>query len=919
MSRLRKLAIGIAVVVVLVLAAVTTFGWAVGRRALPATSGEVQVEGLAADVRVLRDEQGVPHIYADEATDLFRAQGYVHAQDRFFEMDFRRHVTAGRLAELVGENESAISADKLIRTFGWRQVAEQELDLASPRTQEYLRAYADGVNAYIADRSPSELGVEYTVLGATVELENPEPWDPVDSLAWLKAMAWDLRSNYNDELDRALAYSTLEDPSQVAQLFPDYGTAGNRPILTESAAGSGAGSGESAGTEGTGETGTEGTGTGETGTEGTAAEGTGTEGTGTEGTGTEGTGTDGAEGSGSQGAPSATFDGALADKGLREALTATRDALAAVPEQIASGDEGTGSNSWVVSGQYTETGQPMLANDPHLSLQAPGIWHQVGLHCNTVSDSCPFDTAGFGFSGFPGVVIGHNADIAWGLTNMGADVTDFFIERVRGDTYKRGDQWVDLEQREETIRVNGGSPVDLTIRSTVHGPLISDVLDDDKAGAASMDALVHSPTAEGTELGDYAISLQWTALEPGRTADAVFAFDTARNAEDIRQAAALFDVPAQNIVYATTDGHIGYQAPGRIPVRAQVPGPVSSDGSWPRPGWDARYDWTGYVKPENMPRAQDPGEGFIVAANQAVLPGGSGPYLARDWDYGFRSQRIRTLLTEQIDSGRLFSAEDMSAIQNDDWSPFADLLVPVLLEIELEDDYDSDGQRLLRDWDHTMDKDSAAAAYFAAVWQNLLRATFQDELPESMWPEGGDRWLAVVQGMLDDENNAFWDDKTTVSVRESRDEILTQALKSARQDMTVELSKDPGDWSWGMLHQLELEHAALGGEGVPSLVRAYMNPAPQPVSGGTSIVNATSWDASSGSFNVTAGPSMRMVVDLADLDASTWVTVTGVSGHPASNHYDDQLEEWAGGETFAWPFSREAVEAVTEEELTLRP
>ncbi|WP_460704318.1 penicillin acylase family protein [Myceligenerans halotolerans] len=905
MSRLRKLAIGTAVVVVLVLAAVTTFGWAIGRRALPATSGEVQVEGLTADVRVLRDQQGVPHIYADQATDLFRAQGYVHAQDRFFEMDFRRHVTAGRLAELVGEQESAISADKLIRTFGWRQVAEQELDLVSPETQEYLRAYADGVNAYIADRTPSELGVEYTVLGTTVDLENPEPWDPVDSLAWLKAMAWDLRSNYNDELDRGLAYSALEDPSLVAQLFPEYGTAGNRPILTESAAQPGTGSGDAAGSN-------------DTASEQAGTEGAGTEGTGGAESGTTADGTATGEDSATGEPSSDGLDGALLDTDLRQALAATQEALAAVPEQIARG-EGTGSNSWVVSGEYTESGQPLLANDPHLSLQAPGIWHQIGLHCNTVSDSCPFDTAGFGFSGFPGVVIGHNADLAWGLTNMGADVTDFFIERVRGDTYKRGDQWIDLEQREETIRVNGGSPVDLTVRSTVHGPLISDVLDDDKAGAATMEALVQSPTEEGTELGDYAISLQWTALEPGRTADAVFAFDTARNAEDIREAAALFDVPAQNIVYATTDGHIGYQAPGRIPLRADVPGPVSSNGSWPRPGWDARYDWLGYVNPDRMPRAQDPAEGFIVAANQAVLPGGSAPFLARDWDYGFRSQRIRTLLTEQIDSGRLFTAEDMSTIQNDNWSPFADLLVGVLLAVELDDDYDADGQRLLRDWDHTMEEDSAAAAYFAAVWQNLLRATFQDELPESMWPEGGDRWLAVVQGILEDENNAFWDDQTTASVRESRDEILTQALKSARQDMTVEISKDPGDWSWGMLHQLELEHVALGGEGVPSLVRTYMNPAPHAVPGGASVVNATSWDASSGSYTVTAGPSMRMVVDMADLDASTWVNVTGVSGHPASNHYDDQLDEWVDGETFVWPFSREAVEAVVEDELTLKP
>ncbi|WP_425561092.1 penicillin acylase family protein [Myceligenerans crystallogenes] len=891
MSRLRKLAIGTAIVLVLVLAAVATFGWAIGRRALPEASGEVRLEGLTADVRVLRDERGVPHVYASEPADLFLAQGYVHAQDRFFEMDFRRHVTAGRLAELIGDQESAITADKLIRTFGWRQVAEQELELLAPETQEYLRAYADGVNAYLAEREPSELGVEYMVLGTTVTQESPEPWDPVDSLAWLKAMAWDLRSNYDDELDRALAHSTLADPKLVAQLFPDHAASGNRTILTEADLPEATAAGTEGATSGDGES--------------------------ADGTATNADATQTAEVS-SGPSPDAAIDPALFDKSLRSAVTAAQAALDAVPEQIGRG-EATGSNSWAVSGDLTESGKPLLANDPHLSLKAPGIWHQVGLHCTEVSDACPFDVAGFGFSGFPGVVIGQNAQLAWGLTNMNADVTDFFIERVRGDTYKRGEKWVDLTTREETIRVTGGTPVDLTVRGTVHGPLVSDVLDDDKAGEAGVDAMVHSPTAEGTDLGDYAISIQWTALEPGRTADAVFAFDTARNAEDIKAAAALFDVPAQNIVFATTDGHIGYQAPGRIPVRNQVDGPVPSDGSWPRPGWDERYDWNGYVDPARMPRALDPAEGFVVAANQAVLPSGVGPYLTRDWDYGYRSQRIRTLLTEQIDSGRQFDAADMSAIQNDDWSAFADLLVDVLLAIELEDDYDAAGQELLRDWDYTMTEDSAAAAYFAAVWNNLLGATFQDELPESMWPDGGDRWLAVLQGMLDEPNHAFWDDKTTVSVRESRDEILTRALTSARQDMTVEISKDPDDWSWGSLHQLELEHEPLGRYGVPSIIRGYMNPAPVGVAGGTSIVNAISWDAAADSYSVTSGPSMRMVVDLADRDASTWVTVTGVSGHPASDHYDDQLPAWADGETFPWPFTREAVESAAQDELTLTP
>jgi penicillin amidase len=854
----RQFMVGTAVVLVLVLVALTTFAWLTARRPLPEHSGEVQLEGLSSDVRVSRDAQGVPQIYADSAEDLFRAQGYVHAQDRFFEMDYRRHVTAGRLAELVGNNADAIQADKVIRTFGWRHVAEEEFNILDDTTRQYLQAYADGVNAYLADRSPAETAVEYTVLDVSVEVNEPEQWDPIDSLAWLKAMAWDLRGNYDDELDRALAYSTLDDASRVSELFPPFSVTGNATILDPAEAGAATATQEMPVTP--------------------TASGTGE---------------------------------AYESPDLAKALESAQQALDAVPVQIARG-EGTGSNSWAVSGQYTESGMPLLANDPHLDLAAPGIWAQVGLHCNQVSTECPFDVSGFSFSGFPGVIIGHNADISWGLTNMGADVTDFFIERVRNDTYLRGaDEWVPMEKETEVIRVDGGSAIDLEVRRTVHGPIVSSVMDE-----VATDALRGSPTEDGTELGQYEISLQWTALQPGRTADAVFDMNRARTPEDMRAAAAKFEVPAQNIVFATTDGHIGYQAPGKIPVRANVPGAVESDGSWPRPGWDARYDWTGYVPPEQMPGVVDPEEGFVVAANQAVLPGGTGPFLTRDWDYGYRSERIRTLLTERIAEGRKLTAADMSEIQMDQWSVFADTLVPVLLAVELDEGYDSDGQALLADWDRSMDADSAAAAYFAAVWRNLLEITFNDE---SMRPEGDSRWLAVIQGMLDNPNDEFWDDKSTVAVVESRDQVLTEALVSARQDLTVELGKDTSDWEWGTLHQLKLEHLVLGGSGVPAPIAAYMNPAPVKVGGGSSIVNATAWDAASGSFDVTSGPSMRMVVDLADLDASTWVVATGTSAHPASEHYDDQLDAWAAGETFPWPFSAEAVDAAEVDELTLTP
>ncbi len=843
-------------VVALVLVATTTFSVVTVRRPLPTLSGEQVVPGLEAEVSVVRDAQGVPHVYADSTHDLFLAQGYLHAQDRFFQMDYRRHVTSGRLAELVGDVPEAIQADMVIRTFGWRRVAEEEWHLISPETREYLQAYAEGVNTYLEARDPEEIALEYTVLGLSVAPPEPEPWDPVDSLAWLKAMAWDLRGNYDTELERALAYSTLEDVALVDDLFPDYSVAGNRPILSNA---------------------------------------------------------ERADAGGSAARTASAVASEYGTPAVGRALDTVHRALDAVPVLVGRGD-GTGSNSWVVSGEHTASGAPMLANDPHLSLGAPDVWSQVGLHCATVDDGCPFDVAGVSFAGFPGVVIGHNGQLSWGLSNMRADVTDFFIERVREGTWladRSAERWEPMEVRTETIRVAGARPVDLEVRSTAHGPIVSGVLD--------IDEIVAAPTEAGTEFGEYAVSLAWTALQPGRTADAVFAFNTAQDADDIQAAAALFEVPAQNIVFATADGHIGYQAPGRVPVRADVDGPVPSDGSWPRPGWDPRYDWQGYVAPEEMPRALDPASGFIVAANQAVLPPRSAPFLSRDWDYGFRAQRIRALLGEQMATGRPFTVEDMNGIQQDDWSPFAEALVPVLLDVDLDDDYDAAGQELLADWDGRMDAESPAAAYFAAAWRNLLEDTFWDDLPETMRPSGGDRWLVVMQGLLERPDDELWDDRSTLNVVESRDEILTQALVSARRDLTVELSKEPEDWTWGTLHRLRLAHPLLSGQGTPGFVRDYVNPSPVRMPGGSSIVNATGWDAGTGSFEVRTGPSMRMVVDMGEVDASTWVTVTGVSGHPASPHYDDQLEAWATGETFAWPFSREAVAEAAAATATLVP
>jgi penicillin amidase len=866
------------VVAALVLAVVA---WNGVRASLPTSTGESTLPGLTADVTVLRDESGIPHLYGDSLTDLFRAQGYVHAQERFFEMDLRRHITAGRLSELVGS--AGVETDKVIRTMNWRGVAEEELPTLAPQTRQALQAYADGVNTYLRGRSPGDVALEYTVLGLQLPLGDIEEWTPVDSLAWLKAMAWDLRGDYNDELARARLSGRVSD-KQIAEIYPRYDSNAHPPILSEdewSLRGSASSAVPGALTRADGAA--------------TAA----------------------------RTSPRARADveRETTTPGAEAAYAAVQAALDAVPELVGRG-EGIGSNSWVVAGSRTSTGKPLLANDPHLAVSQPGIWIQNGLSCRQVSSACPLDVSGFSFAGVPGVVIGHNDHIAWGFTNLNPDVSDFYLERIIGDTYQRDGQWQPIEKRTETISVAGGADQEITVRSTVHGPVLSDVIADlEDAGA-------RAPTQQkGDESARYAVSLAWTGLQPSRTADAILGFNLATDFDEFREAAKSFAVPAQNLVYADTEGHIGYQSPGLVPVR-QPALPRTPPGYWPAPGWDSDYDWKGFVAFDDLPWTLDPEDGEIVTANQAVTAGRS-PFLTTEWDAGWRSTRIM----QRLDELDTVTPQDMADIQMDDKDLFADALVPALLGVPLsardsepeQQDllkFTEEARELLRGWDRTTPADdsesAAAAAYFNAVWRNLCELLYDDELPSDMTADGGARWRAATQNLLADPESEWWDNALTPNVTEGKDEVLRQALVEARLELTRELGKDPASWDWGKLHRLTLQHKVLGGEDVPEAVRWLFNEGPYDMPGGSAIVNANGWNAGEG-YEVTAGPSMRMVVDLSDLDASTWINQTGVSGHPTDSHYSDQTDDWVAGVQRPWPFTEEAVRATDPDEMTLRP
>jgi penicillin G amidase len=847
--RISRWPIFTAVVLVLALGALASLAIATVRTSFPETAGRLMVSGLKGQVEVLRDSYGVPHIYADNPEDLFEAQGYVHAQDRFFEMDFRRHLAAGRLSELFGISQ--LETDAYIRTLGWRRVAEQELSLLAPSTRRYLDAYAAGVNAYLAGRPATDISLEYSLLRLQGLRYRPAAWTAVDSVAWLKVMAWDLSSNLTQEADRAIITGKI-GAGRAANLFPGYPLEDDfAPIVRR---------GDVVGKA----------------FDPTASR--------------------------SSAQPLA---GGLSNDQLRQARKVLEGAAKineVIPRVLgsASVESGIGSNSWAVAGSLTESGKAILSNDPHLATSIPSAFAQVGLHCRTVSAICPFDVSGFSMASMPGVVIGKNNKIAWGLSTSYVDSQDLYLEDVRGDTVRQGDRYVPLRVIAEEIHVRGeDQPRTIRIRSSRHGPLLSDV--DQRLQQVSASRSDPNPA-------QYAVALSWTALQPGRSMDALMAIDRAQNFAEFREAAALLTAPSQNFIYADTDGNIGYQLSGTVPHRR------TGNGMWPSPGWDTDFDWRGTIPFAKLPYVYNPASGFIVAANQQVIRG-QYPYpLGSTFSYGWRSQEI----IDRLRDAPPLTLDSAEPIFYDDTIRFAADLVPILLKIKVPDPWVVEGQRTLVGWDYSATKDSAAAAYFNVICHNIFKLTFRDELPEEdLWPTGGDRWYAALTILIKQVENPWWDDVRTPDKIETRDEILLAAMSNARKEITSLMARDTDQWQWGKLHTVQLRNPTLGKSGIRPIERLF-NRGGYQVGGGPAVVNAMAFDDRKG-YAVTSGPAMRMLIDLGDLDASRWVNQSGVSGHAFHRHYDDQTELWANQQL--WPFvsSRGAVEARSSSRQELLP
>jgi penicillin amidase len=789
----------VVLVLLLLVVVLVAGGYFYLRTSLPKVSGEVRVEGLEGPVEIVRDADAVPHIYASSHADAVFGLGFVHAQDRLWQMEFQRRVGSGRLSEVIGE--ATVSTDRFIRTLGIEQAAESGLEALSPEARGLIDAYVAGINAYLAQRRGA-LPVEFLLLGF-----EPAPFEPVDVLVWAKMMAWDLGDNWSDELLRAQLVKQLapaDVSAMIAELWPGYDDAAT-VVVPEGAA-----------------------------------------------------------------------------EYLRDLDVTALLELAGPPKP-----DGYGSNNWVLSGDVTATGKPILANDPHLSLQAPSLWyfaHLVAPGVNVMGATLP---------GTPAVLLGRTDRHAWGFTNNGADVQDLFLERLDpsdAGRYLTPDGSEPFTTRQEVIKVKGQDDVVVQVRSTRHGPVISDV--DSR-----------SREVAGGPLGgpDEVLAFSWTALAPGdRTIESVLGMNTATSWGEFEDALELFVAPMQNIVYADVDGVVAYYAPAHVPIRA------GGIGAVPTRGWTGEGDWIGQVPFDALPHVIQPASGRIVTANQRVVPEDYPYYLTRDWTAPYRAERINALLDGQERATVDYSV----ATQLDQVSLMAREFVPLAQNAPAATDGAKKLQAMLVGFDGDMVMGSPAPLAFAAWYRRFAYSLYQDDLGDvtsSFFNLRPDLTRAILAGEPD-----WCDDKNTPGI-ETCEQMAALALDSAWTELVAAFGADTSKWNWGKAHQAVQEHAVLGSTPLAPIANLRV-----PNGGDGFSVDAAGYGLKFGNFDQTHGPGYRAVYDLAG-GGGWFIHGTGQSGNLLSRRYRDFMDRWQQGDMIPMRMTRGEAEKGAVGTLRLQP
>ncbi|MCI0684431.1 MAG: penicillin acylase family protein [Gemmataceae bacterium] len=751
------------------------------RQRVPATTGSQRVGGIHKGVRIERDRFGIPHVSADNNRDLFFGFGYAVAQDRLFQLDYLRRKARGTLAEILGPE--AVESDLLARTVGIGRIAEAEWPTLPGDVQEFVSAYAAGINAVI-EASRERLPIEFDLLGYA-----PAPWTPTDSLAIHGEFRWYLTGRFPVIVIPELAKRTLAD----AKLYEAF----LQGELNEE---------------------------------------------------------------------SIVWPGEYAPGSWDRSPNLSNADRTGVRSH-GNADAGPGSNNWVLAGSRTATGKPIVASDPHVPFYAVSIWHQVRLHGGD------FHVAGVALAGMPAVMIGRNRQVAWGVTNNICSLRDLYQEKTdpaHPSCYLFDGAWEPAKTREETIQVKGAEPVKKTIRSSRNGPIVDDILPAQARGTGP-------------------VSLRWVGAEPCGWLTALIEMNRAKSCAELREATRPWHVPTFNLVFADADGHIGHQCVGKIPIR------TNWDRGY-RPGWDPQHQWRDYIPFEGLPHLIDPKRGFVVTANNRVVPDDYPYPVSGTWSGGYRARRIR----DMIEAQPKLTAENCQKMQLNIDSGRAKAALPPLIE-SLRGSSDSrirQAAEVLKQWDCVVRAEAAAPALFNVFFTRWCAAVASERFPREtagfVAANIGGLSLRLLRG---DDLGWFQ--------RQTRDQAILAAFSATLDELTTKLGPDMASWQWGRLHVLLQKHFLSGRGDLGTL----LDRSGLPLGGDGNTVNSSTPDPNHAAW---LGAGYRMVTDFADPKLGMWSVEAGsVSGHPGSQHYDDQLEPWSAGKMHYTSLVAEGVEGTS--------
>ncbi|MCC6866574.1 MAG: penicillin acylase family protein [Ignavibacteria bacterium] len=842
MNKFAKTFLGLLIVIIPLIIILGLLFNNISKQSFYQSSGNIAVSGLKQPVKVYFDDFGVPQVFAQNQEDVYFTQGYLHARDRLWQMDLTRRVAEGRLSEIFGSK--LIEVDKLFKTIGIYRFAYYWYKNISPQSQQILASYTAGVNKFI-ETNYKNLPIEFDALNY-----RPELWKPEQSLMLARMMAWDLNiAWYTDYIMGEVLNKTGIE--KTAEIFPDTNISiYSKPVEEK---------------------------------------------------------LDSTDATNDISANKKIFRKKSENNEIGLNLnsdvnnSAENENVNYLKEVAQLGNNffesdrqyrkffninvsHTGSNSWVVSGSRSLKGKPILANDPHLALQAPSRWYEIYLKGGTL------DVRGMSFPGIPGIVIGNNKYISWGLTNLMNDDNDFIIlkrDSSNSRKYIYNNQSVQLDSIKEKIIVKDSMETDIVIYITKIGPVISDLK---LRGFADMN--------ENNDkfYKDKLMTFRWTGFELSDEVKCFYGINTSKNWEEFTSALKDFNAPAQNFIYADISGNIGYHAAGKIPIRK-----TNTNFSYIFPG-ENELDWQGFVEFDKLPEVFNPPEGYIVTANTNPFTWLKDKhekfYISYLWEPSSRFDKINSYLVHKT----VFDQEDFKLLANSYESPYAknickfcfDTAFSINSGVEIETMV-----KTLQNWNGEMKKDNSAGTIYNTFLIFLIKNTFEDELGSDVF----DDFITIqnlpyrsLELIIKNYNNVWFDNINTPN-KESKFDIVKKSIEQASEFLKIKFNNnDPNSWLWGIVHNVKFYHP-MGNIG--SLDKTF-NIGPFETGGDQTSVNNTEYRFSDvilkGEFNTVVGASMRMIVNLADIEHPLTINSTGQSGQPVDKHYNDQSRMWSYGD-----------------------